>query len=129
MLWSKQLFYYDVARWLDGDPSQPEPPPERKTGRNAKWRNFDGFDVISMPDKWEYPWFAAWDLAFHCVTLAHLDPAFAKYQLIMVCREWFQHPNGALPAYEWDFGDVNPPVHAWAALRSLPSTAAATSTS
>ena len=116
MLWSKQLFYYDVARWLDGDPSQPEPPPERKTGRNAKWRNFDGFDVISMPDKWEYPWFAAWDLAFHCVTLAHLDPAFAKYQLIVVCREWFQHPNGALPAYEWDFGDVNPPVHAWAAL-------------
>jgi hypothetical protein len=116
MLWSKQLFYYDVARWLDGDPSQPTPPPDRKTGRNAKWRNFDGFDIISMPDKWEYPWFAAWDLAFHCVTLAHLDPAFAKYQLIMVCREWFQHPNGALPAYEWDFGDVNPPVHAWAAL-------------
>src|SRR5215813_4611636 len=117
MLWSKQLFYYDVDRWLDGDPSQPLPPPERKTGRNSKWRNFDGFDIISMPDKWEYPWFAAWDLAFHCVSLAHLDPAFAKYQLIMVCREWFQHPNGALPAYEWDFGDVNPPVHAWAALQ------------
>ena len=116
MLWSKQLFYYDVTRWLDGDPAQPVPPEVRKTGRNAKWRNFDGFDIISMPDKWEYPWFAAWDLAFHCVTLAHLDPAFAKYQLIMVCREWFQHPNGALPAYEWDFGDVNPPVHAWAAL-------------
>jgi Mannosylglycerate hydrolase MGH1-like glycoside hydrolase domain len=117
MLWSKQLFYYDVARWLDGDPGQPPPPPERKSGRNSKWRNFDGFDIISMPDKWEYPWFAAWDLAFHCVSLAHLDPAFAKYQLIMVCREWFQHPNGALPAYEWDFGDVNPPVHAWAALQ------------
>jgi hypothetical protein len=117
MLWSKQLFYYDVARWLDGDPSQPPPPPERKSGRNSRWRNFDGFDIISMPDKWEYPWFAAWDLAFHCVSLAHLDPAFAKYQLIMVCREWFQHPNGALPAYEWDFGDVNPPVHAWAALQ------------
>jgi len=117
MLWGKQLFYYDVDRWLDGDPTQPTPPPERKNGRNAKWRSFDGFDIISMPDKWEYPWFAAWDLAFHCVALAHLDPAFAKYQMIMVCREWFQHPNGALPAYEWDFGDVNPPVHAWAALQ------------
>jgi hypothetical protein len=117
MLWSKQLFYYDVARWLDGDPTQPEPPESRKSGRNARWRNFDGFDIISMPDKWEYPWFAAWDLAFHTVPLAHLDPAFAKYQLILVCREWFQHPNGALPAYEWDFGDVNPPVHAWAALQ------------
>ncbi len=117
MLWSKQLFYYGVSRWLDGDPGQPPPPLERKSGRNSKWRNFDGFDIISMPDKWEYPWFAAWDLAFHCVTLAHLDPAFAKYQLIMVCREWFQHPHGALPAYEWDFGDVNPPVHAWAALQ------------
>ncbi len=117
MLWSKQLFYYDVARWLDGDPTQPEPPESRKHGRNSKWRNFDGFDIISMPDKWEYPWFAAWDLAFHTVTLAHLDPAFAKYQLILICREWFQHPQGALPAYEWDFGDVNPPVHAWAALQ------------
>ncbi|HEU5393070.1 MAG TPA: hypothetical protein VFV73_45015, partial [Streptosporangiaceae bacterium] len=117
MLWSKQLFYYDVARWLDGDPAQPAPPESRKGGRNAKWRNFDGFDIISMPDKWEYPWFAAWDLAFHTIPLAHLDPAFAKYQLVLVCREWFQHPNGALPAYEWDFGDVNPPVHAWAALQ------------
>jgi hypothetical protein len=117
MLWSKQLFYYDVARWLDGDPGQPPPPEERKGGRNHRWRNFDGFDIISMPDKWEYPWFAAWDLAFHCVPLAHLDPAFAKYQLILVCREWFQNPNGELPAYEWDFGDVNPPVHAWAALQ------------
>jgi hypothetical protein len=117
MLWSKQLFYYDVARWLDGDPAQPEPPAERKNGRNSGWRNFDGFDIISMPDKWEYPWFAAWDLAFHTVILAHLDPAFAKYQLILICREWFQHPQGALPAYEWDFGDVNPPVHAWAALQ------------
>ena len=117
MLWSKQLFYYDVTRWLDGDPTQPAPPEVRKGGRNAKWRTFDGFDILSMPDKWEYPWFAAWDLAFHTVPLAHLDPAFAKYQLIVVCREWFQHPNGALPAYEWDFGDVNPPVHAWAALQ------------
>jgi len=93
MLWSKQLFYYDVTRWLDGDPAQPVPPEARKSGRNAKWRNFDGFDIISMPDKWEYPQFAAWDLAFHCVTLAHLDPAFAKYQLIMVCR-------GMVPASE-----------------------------
>jgi len=116
MLWSKQLYNYDVARWLDGDPTQPAPPPGRRGGRNARWRNFDSFDLMSMPDKWEYPWFAAWDLAFHCVTLAHLDPAFAKYQLILLCREWFQHPNGALPAYEWDFGDVNPPVQAWAAL-------------
>jgi hypothetical protein len=116
MLWSKQLFYYDVARWLDGDPSQPPPPPQRLTGRNSHWRNFDAFDIMSMPDKWEYPWFAAWDLAFHCVTLAHVDPAFAKYQLILLCREWFQHPSGTLPAYEWNFSDVNPPVQALAAL-------------
>jgi hypothetical protein len=116
MLWSKQLYYYDVGRWLDGDPTQPVPPPERLTGRNSRWRNFNSFDIMSMPDKWEYPWFAAWDLAFHTVALAHIDPAFAKYQLILLCREWFQHPNGALPAYEWDFGDVNPPVQAWAAL-------------
>jgi hypothetical protein len=116
LLWGKQLYNYDVARWLDGDPTQPAPPAERKNVRNARWRNFDSFDIMSMPDKWEYPWFAAWDLAFHCVALAHVDPAFAKYQLILLCREWFQHPNGALPAYEWDFGDVNPPVQAWAAL-------------
>ncbi len=116
MLWSKQLYNYNVSRWLDGDPAQPPPPPGRRGGRNARWRNFDAFDLMSMPDKWEYPWFAAWDLAFHCVTLAHVDPGFAKYQLILLCREWFQHPNGALPAYEWDFGDVNPPVQAWAAL-------------
>ena len=116
MLWCKQLFYYDVARWLDGDPGQPSPPEQRLTGRNSRWRSFDAFDIMSMPDKWEYPWFAAWDLAFHCVALAHVDPAFAKYQLILLCREWFQHPSGALPAYEWDFGDVTPPVQAWAAL-------------
>jgi hypothetical protein len=116
MLWSKQLFYYDVARWLDGDPSQPPPPASRLGGRNAGWRTFDAVDIMSMPDKWEYPWFAAWDLAFHCVVLAHVDPAFAKYQLILLCREWFQHPNGALAAYEWSFDDVNPPVQAWAAL-------------
>ncbi|HEX9527688.1 MAG TPA: hypothetical protein VF951_09330, partial [Streptosporangiaceae bacterium] len=97
-------------------PGQPPPPAQRLTGRNSRWRSFDAFDIMSMPDKWEYPWFAAWDLAFHCVALAHVDPAFAKYQLILLCREWFQHPNGALPAYEWDFGDVNPPVQAWAAL-------------
>ena len=116
MLWSKQLYYYEAARWLDGDPTQPAPPPQRLAGRNSRWRNFNALDIMSMPDKWEYPWFAAWDLAFHCVTLAHVDPAFAKYQLILLCREWFQHPDGALPAYEWDFGDVNPPVQAWAAL-------------
>ena len=116
LLWSKQLFYYDVTRWLDGDPAQPAPPPQRQAGRNSRWRSFDAFDIMSMPDKWEYPWFAAWDLSFHCVALAHVDPAFAKYQLILLCREWFQHPNGALPAYEWDFSDVNPPVQAWAAL-------------
>ena len=116
LLWSKQLFYYDVTRWLDGDPTQPTPPYQRLNGRNSRWRNFKAFDIMSMPDKWEYPWFAAWDLAFHCVALAHVDPAFAKYQLILLCREWFQNPNGALPAYEWDFGDVNPPVQAWAAV-------------
>ena len=103
------------AGWT-ATPTQPAPPPERELNRNGRWRNFDAFDIMSMPDKWEYPWFAAWDLAFHCVTLAHVDPGFAKYQLVLLCREWFQHPNGALPAYEWDFGDVNPPVQAWAAL-------------
>ena len=116
MLWCKQLYYYDVSRWLDGDPAQPAPPGSRLTGRNSRWRSFNAFDIMSMPDKWEYPWFAAWDLSFHCIALAHIDPAFAKYQLILLCREWFQHPGGALPAYEWDFGDVNPPVQAWAAL-------------
>ena len=116
LLWGKQFYYYDVSRWLDGDPAQPPPPPGRAGGRNSRWRNFDAFDIMSMPDKWEYPWFAAWDLAFHCVALAHVDPAFAKYQLILLCREWFENPSGALPAYEWDFGDVNPPVQAWAAL-------------
>jgi hypothetical protein len=116
MLWSKQLYYYGVARWLDGDPTQPTPPASRLGGRNARWRSFDAFDIMSMPDPWEYPWFAAWDLAFHCIALARVDPAFAKYQLILLCREWFQHPSGALAAYEWSFDDVNPPVQAWAAL-------------
>ena len=116
MLWSKQFYHFDVARWLDGDPAQPVPPARRRLGRNARWRSFQAFDVMSMPDPWEYPWFAAWDMAFHCVALVHIDPVFAKYQLLLLCREWFQHPTGAIPAYEWDFGDVNPPVLAWAAL-------------
>jgi hypothetical protein len=117
MLWSKQFFHYDIERWLDGDPGQPAPPPSRQQGRNSGWRHLNNRDIISMPDPWEYPWYAAWDLAFHCVALAHLDPTFAKQQLILLCREWYMHPNGQLPAYEWAFGDVNPPVHAWAALR------------
>ena len=116
MLWNKQFYNYNVARWLDGDASQPPPPTQRRNVRNARWRSFEAFDVMSMPDTWEYPWFAAWDLAFHCIALVHVDPAFAKYQLSLLCREWFQNPNGALPAYEWDFNDVNPPVQAWAAL-------------
>jgi hypothetical protein len=116
MLWTKQFYHYDVARWLDGDPGQPEPPAARRTGRNAKWGHLNNHDVISMPDKWEYPWYAAWDLAFHAVALAHVDAALAKEQLILLCREWYMHPNGQLPAYEWEFADVNPPVHAWAAL-------------
>jgi hypothetical protein len=117
MLWGKQFFHYDVRTWLEGDPGQPTPPAERLHGRNSEWLHHDSQDVISMPDKWEYPWYAAWDLAFHCAVLAHLDPEFAKAQLTLLCREWFMHPNGQLPAYEWEFGDVNPPVHAWAALR------------
>ena len=117
MLWGKQFFHYDVARWLDGDPAGPPPPPQRLHGRNSAWRHLNNHDVISMPDPWEYPWYAAWDLAFHCVPLARLDPAFAKNQLLLLLREWYMHPGGQLPAYEWAFGDVNPPVHAWAALR------------
>jgi hypothetical protein len=117
MLWSKQFYHYNVARWLEGDPAGPTPPQARWHGRNSTWTHLDNLDVISMPDKWEYPWYAAWDLAFHCVALAWVDPEFAKSQLVLLCREWFMHPNGQLPAYEWAFGDVNPPVHAWAALR------------
>ena len=117
MIWSKQYYHYNVARWLDGDPSGPVPPAARHDGRNRDWRHLDNIDVISMPDPWEYPWYASWDLAFHAVTFAHLDPEFAKNQMLMICREWYMHPNGQLPAYEWSFGDVNPPVHAWAALR------------
>ncbi len=117
MLWSKQFYHYDVGKWLDGDPNQPLPPAERKKGRNTEWRHLNNADVISMPDKWEYPWYAAWDLAFHCIPLALVDSDFAKEQLILMLREWYMHPNGQIPAYEWAYGDVNPPVHAWAALR------------
>ena len=117
MLWSKQFYCYDVARWLEGDPTQPPPPAARKRGRNKDWSHLAAAEVISMPDKWEYPWFAAWDLAFHCYVFADIDPGFAKDQLLLLAREWYMHPNGQLPAYEWAFGDVNPPVHAWAAFR------------
>jgi len=117
LLWSKQYYHYDVSRWLRCDPVGPEPAPQRLTGRNHKWTHLHNSDVISMPDKWEYPWYAAWDLAFHCVPLALVDCDFAKEQLILMLREWYMHPNGQLPAYEWAFGDVNPPVHAWAAWR------------
>ncbi len=117
MLWTKQFYCYDVTRWLQGDPTQPPPPAARKQGRNKDWGHVAAAEVISMPDKWEYPWFAAWDLAFHCYVFADIDPEFAKHQLILLAREWYMHPNGQLPAYEWAFGDVNPPVHAWAAHR------------
>lgn len=117
MLLNKQLYYYDVGQWLDGDPGQPAPPTQRRSGRNHDWRHLTSFDVLSMPDKWEYPWFASWDLAFHCVSLALVDPDFAKRQLVLLTRVWYMHPNGQLPAYEWGFGDANPPAHAWAALR------------
>jgi hypothetical protein len=117
MLWSKQFYHYDVHVWLEGDPAFPPPPPERKQDRNHQWEHLYNADVISMPDKWEYPWYASWDLAFHCVALALVDPDFAKEQLLLLLREWFMHPNGQLPAYEWEFSDVNPPVHAWAAWR------------
>src|SRR5438093_9388364 len=117
LLWSKQFYHYDVRRWLEGDPAGPPPPPGRSQGRNHEWQHLYNEDVISMPDKWEYPWYAAWDLAFHTIPLALVDPDFAKAQLILFLREWYMHPNGQIPAYEWALGDVNPPVHAWAALR------------
>ena len=117
MLWTKQFYYFDIPEWLDGDPAQPPPPEARKHGRNADWRHLNNADIISMPDKWEYPWYAAWDLAFHTVVLAGVDPQYAKRQLLLLTRDWYMHPNGQLPAYEWAFGDVNPPVHAWAAWR------------
>ena len=117
MLWSKQCYHYDVRTWLEGDATQPPPPEERKKVRNHDWAHLYNADVLSMPDKWEYPWFAAWDLGFHAVALALIDPDFAKEQLLLLLREWYMHPNGQLPAYEWALGDVNPPVHAWAAWR------------
>jgi mannosylglycerate hydrolase MGH1-like protein len=117
LLWSKQFYHYYVRRWLEGDPAFPPPPAERRHGRNHEWLHLYNEDVISMPDKWEYPWYAAWDLAFHCVPLALVDPDFAKGQLVLFLREWYMHPNGQIPAYEWALGDVNPPVHAWAAWR------------
>ena len=117
MLWSKQLYYYDVAQWLQGDPAKPKPAAARKNARNSDWEHVHNFDIISMPDKWEYPWYAAWDLAFHCIPLVLVDPDFAKRQLVLMTREWYMHPNGQFPAYEWAFDDVNPPVHAWATWR------------
>ncbi len=117
LMWSKQYYGYDVDHWLDGDPAGPPPPRARQHGRNSEWDHVHTSDILSMPDKWEYPWFAAWDLAFHCIPLALIDPDFAKRQLILMLREWYMHPNGQIPAYEWAFGDVNPPVHAWAAWR------------
>ncbi len=117
MLWSRQFYHYDVKRWLAGDPTQPPPAPGRRRGRNREWTHLYNEDIVSMPDKWEYPWYAAWDLAFHMIPMALVDPEFAKAQLVLFLREWYMHPNGQIPAYEWAFGDVNPPVHAWAAWR------------
>jgi hypothetical protein len=117
LLWNKQFYHYIVEQWLDGDPGQPPPPEERLHGRNARWGHIYNERVMSMPDKWEFPWYASWDLAFHCIPLALIDVQFAKTQLDLIVREWYQHPNGQIPAYEWNFGDVNPPVIAWAAWR------------
>jgi hypothetical protein len=117
MLWSKQFYYYDLDVWLRGDPAMPPPPPERKYKRNREWNHHHSADIISMPDKWEYPWYAAWDLAFHAIPIAMVDPEFAKHQMLLLTKEWYLHPNGQLPAYEWSFSDVNPPVHAWASWR------------
>src|SRR5262245_45564785 len=114
LLWSKQFYHYVVSEWLEGDDGQPLPPTERRKGRNCEWTHLYNADVISMPDKWEYPWYAAWDLAFHSIPLALVDPTFAKEQIVLMLREWYMHPNGQIPAYEWALGDVNPPVHAWA---------------
>jgi hypothetical protein len=117
ILWSKQFYYYSVQEWLDGDPAMPPPPEQRRHGRNSNWKTLHAHNVLSMPDTWEYPWFAEWDLAFHCVVLALIDPDYAKNQLMLLTREWYMHANGELPAYEWAFGDVNPPLFAWAAMR------------
>ncbi|WP_428356364.1 MGH1-like glycoside hydrolase domain-containing protein [Methyloprofundus sp.] len=115
MIWSKQFYYYDIPQWQNGDPGQPKPSPKRRKIRNYNWQHLNNADIISMPDKWEYPWYASWDLAFHCITLAMIDPSFAKSQILLMTRVWYMHPNGQIPAYEWSFDDVNPPVHAWAA--------------
>jgi len=117
LIWNKQFYYLDVPRWLKGDPAQPAPPDSRLHGRNSDWGNLNNADIVSMPDKWEYPWYASWDLAFHCIPFALIDAAFAKHQLVLLTREWYMHPNGQIPAYEWSFSDVNPPVHAWATWR------------
>ncbi len=117
MMWSKQYYYFNINEWLDGDPSQPKPSESRTNGRNQHWRHLNNTNIISMPDKWEYPWYAAWDLAFHCIPIARIDPDFAKRQLTVMVREYYMHPNGQIPAYEWNFSDVNPPVHAWATWR------------
>jgi hypothetical protein len=126
LLWNKKHYRYDVLEWLDGDPGLPLPPPSRRRGRNSGWRHLNNADVVSLPDEWEYPWYAAWDLAFQMVPMALVDPDFAKSQLILFCREWYMHPNGQLAAYEWSFGDVNPPVHAWSAWRVFEIDAAQT---
>jgi hypothetical protein len=117
LLWSKQFYHYVVKEWLEGDPAEPAPPALRRQGRNRDWPHLHNRDVISMPDKWEYPWYAAWDLAFHMLSFARVDPTFAKEQLLLFLREWYMHPNGQLPAYEWALSDTNPPVHAWACWR------------
>jgi hypothetical protein len=117
MLWGKQFYYYDVDLWLKGDPAGPKPPEERLMGRNSDWKHLNNADIISMPDKWEYPWYASWDLAFHCLALALVDPEFAKDQLVLLTHDWYMHPNGEFPAYEWSFSDTNPPVHARSAIR------------
>ena len=117
LLWNKQFYRYSVRKWLQGDPAQPDPPETRKHGRNSKWVYLDNKDIISMPDTWEYPWYASWDLAFHCISLAMIDSEFAKNQLVLMLREWYMHPSGQIPSYEWSFSDATPPVHAWAALR------------
>lgn len=114
MIWCKQFYYYNVEKWITGDPTSPAPPAQRKNGRNHQWRHLNNSDIISMPDSWEYPWFASWDLAFHCICFADIDLAFSKQQLTLLTHEWYMHPNGQLPAYEWAFSDVNPPVQAWA---------------
>jgi len=117
MLWNKQFYYIDIPRWLEGDPNEPSPPVERKYGRNSEWRTLNNEDILSVPDKWEYPWYASWDLAFHCIPLALLDAQFAKDQLVLLLREWYMDPYGKLPAYEWSFSDANPPLHAWACMQ------------